>query len=89
MTLLFNRIISPAEFEEAMTKLIPDEATRECLLDVVAEIYLSFEGADEETHSVNGEAHSLASSSSENMMTSSTIDIFIAEVHHQRTTHTT
>ena len=73
LTLLFHRMISPEEFEEAMAKLIPDEATRTILLDSVAEIFMSFEdeAEREENQGRTCEAQ---------MMTSNTLDIFIPEV---------
>ena len=70
VTLLFHRMISPEEFEEAMAKLIPEEVTRTILLDSVAEIYMSFE--DEIDHE--------GSPCGTPMMTSSTLDVFIPEV---------
>jgi len=75
LTLLFNRMISPNEFEDAIARLIPDEATRNLLLDCVAEIYLSFEDCDDQGSNIY-----TVSETERVMMTSSTIDVFIPEV---------
>lgn len=58
-----------------MARLIPDEVTRNLLLDCVAEIYLSFEECDELDSSIYS-----VPEGERVMMTSSTIDIFIPEV---------
>ena len=73
VTLLFHRMISPEEFEEAMAKLIPEEVTRTILLDSVAEIYMSFEDETEQEGSPERNCGAP-------MMTSSTLDVFIPEV---------
>ena len=67
VTLLFHRMISPAEFEEAMDRLIPDENTRAIFVDSVAEVYISFESMEQHPDPPP-------------MMSSATLDLFITEV---------